>query len=88
MSDQLLVVLRVCLLVFMYIVFLRILRVVWVELRGSASVRLGTAPVPLVARASVAVPAPVAGPSTGRRQNRGYLGKPSSFRAKRSRRLG
>ena len=60
MSDQLLVVLRVCLLVFMYIVFLRILRVVWVELRGSASARVGTAPVPLVARAPVAVPAPVA----------------------------
>ena len=66
MSDQLLVVLRICLLVFMYIVFLRILRVVWVELRGSQSVRAGTAPVPVVARAPVAARAPVsAGPGIG-----------------------
>ena len=54
MSDQLLVVLRVCLLVFMYLVFLRILRVVWVELKGGAVVPARTAPVPVVARARVA----------------------------------
>ena len=55
MSDQLLVVLRVCLLVFMYLVFLRILRVVWVELKAGSVVRVRTAPVPVVARAPVAV---------------------------------
>ena len=33
MSDQLLVVLRVCLLALVYLVFLRVLRAVWVELR-------------------------------------------------------
>ncbi len=55
MSDQLLVVLRICLLVFMYIVFLRILRVVWVELKGGAAVRVKGSSVSTIARAPVAV---------------------------------
>ena len=33
MSDQLLIILRVCLLALVYLVFLRVLRAVWVELR-------------------------------------------------------
>ena len=45
MSAQLLVVLRVCLLVFIYLVFLRILRAVWVEMKGAATVRVRTEPV-------------------------------------------
>ena len=40
MSDQLLVVLRVCLLVLVYLVFLRVLRAVWVELRAEAPRRV------------------------------------------------
>jgi hypothetical protein len=54
-SDQLLVVLRICLLVFMYVVFLRILRVVWVELKGSAAIRVKGSSVSTIARAPVAV---------------------------------
>lgn len=46
MSDQLLVVLRVCLLVLVYLVFLRVLRAVWVEMRAGASVRVSDRPVP------------------------------------------
>ena len=34
MSDQLLVLLRICLLALVYLVFLRVLRAVWVELRA------------------------------------------------------
>lgn len=57
MSAQLLVVLRVCLLVLVYLVFLRILRAVWVEMKGAAAIRVRTAPVAQVA----AVPAGVGG---------------------------
>ena len=41
MSDQLFVVLRVCLLALVYLVFLRVLRAVWVELRAEAAVPVG-----------------------------------------------
>lgn len=59
MSDQLLVVLRVCLLVLMYLVFLRVLRAVWVELKGGARVRTTAAPVPAMAGMGAApTPAP------------------------------
>ncbi len=37
MSDQLFVVLRVCLLALVYLVFLRVLRAVWVELRADSA---------------------------------------------------
>jgi pSer/pThr/pTyr-binding forkhead associated (FHA) protein len=48
-SDQLLVVLRVCLLALVYLVFLRVLRAVWVELRVEQGPALPT-PVPARAR--------------------------------------
>ena len=41
MSDQLFIVLRVCLLALVYLVFLRVLRAVWVELRAEAAVPVG-----------------------------------------------
>lgn len=41
MSDQLLIVLRVCLLALVYLVFLRVLRAVWVELRAESAVPTG-----------------------------------------------
>ena len=34
MSEQLLTILKVCLLVLLYLFFLRVLRAVWAELRG------------------------------------------------------
>ena len=63
MSDQLLVVFRVCLLVLIYLVFFRVLRAVWVEMRSS-TVSRRPAPEPEMAR--VAVPAAVgSGPGSG-----------------------
>ncbi|MEZ5247027.1 MAG: FHA domain-containing protein [Acidimicrobiales bacterium] len=44
MSDQLFIVLRVCLLALVYLVFLRVLRAVWVELRAESAVAAGPAP--------------------------------------------
>jgi pSer/pThr/pTyr-binding forkhead associated (FHA) protein len=64
-SDQLFIVLRVCLLALVYLVFLRVLRAVWVELRaeGAEPALIGARPAPAqrAARpAPVATPAPVA----------------------------
>ncbi len=62
MSDQLLTILRVCLLVLMYLVFLRVLRAVGVELRAGTVTRRAPAPDQDEARAPV--PASVgAGPA-------------------------
>ena len=54
MSDQLLIVLRVCLLMLVYLVFLRVLRAVWVELRAEAprSTASDRRAVPVAASAS------------------------------------
>jgi len=68
MSDQLLVVLRVCLLVLVYLVFLRVLRAVWVELRAE-SPRRAAAPAPVAAGSGAAgppSPAPSREPAPGR----------------------
>ncbi len=46
MSDQLFIVLRVCLLALVYLVFLRVLRAVWVELRAESAAPAGPAPTP------------------------------------------
>jgi pSer/pThr/pTyr-binding forkhead associated (FHA) protein len=42
-SDQLFIVLRVCLLALVYLVFLRVLRAVWVELRAENHAPVGSA---------------------------------------------
>lgn len=58
MSDQLFIVLRVCLLALVYLVFLRVLRAVWVELRAEGAVG---APVPApraVSRGAAPAPTP------------------------------
>jgi len=45
-SDQLFIVLRVCLLALVYLVFLRVLRAVWMETRAEvAPARLAAAPI-------------------------------------------
>ena len=48
MSDQLLLALRVCLLALVYLVFFRVLRAVWVELRTEQ----GLSPAPVAGRKS------------------------------------
>ena len=53
MSEQLLAVLRLCLLGLIYLFFLRVLRAVWVEVHGPRRVR---AAVPVAAVPVVAVP--------------------------------
>lgn len=68
MSDQLLVVLRVCLLVLVYLVFLRMLRVVWVELKSGAPAR--SAAPPVREPAAAAFPASAAGAGSEPRQIR------------------
>ena len=61
MSDQLFIVLRVCLLALVYLVFLRVLRAVWVELRAEAPVPAGSPPPKPSARPA---PAPQTGPTS------------------------
>ncbi|MDW3220601.1 MAG: FHA domain-containing protein [Acidimicrobiales bacterium] len=60
MSDQLFIVLRVCLLALVYLVFLRVLRAVWVELRAEGA-RPAPAPAPRRSKRAPA-PAPVPEP--------------------------
>ena len=62
MSDQLLIVLRVCLLALVYLVFFRVLRAVWVELRDEGA-SAGAATTPTVAARRVSRPAPVPAPA-------------------------
>lgn len=57
MSDQLFVVLRVCLLALVYLVFLRVLRAVWVELRAEDGKPV-TSPPPNTASRPTARPVP------------------------------
>ena len=54
MSEQLLAVLRLCLLGLIYLFFLRVLRAVWVEVHGPRRVR-ASVPVPAVPAVPVAV---------------------------------
>lgn len=73
MSDQLLVVLRVCLLVLVYLVFLRVLRAVWVELRAESPRRVVEPPRVPVGAVAAPTPPPTAAPagspaSTGSRR--------------------
>ncbi len=54
MSDQTLIILRICLLALVYLTFFRVLRAVWVELKAEAP-RVTPTPVAV----AVPVPAPV-----------------------------
>ena len=56
MSNQSFIVLRVCLLALVHLVFLRVLRAVWVELRAEAAVAVPApaAPMPATAAAPAA----------------------------------
>ena len=63
MDEQLLTILKLCLLALLYLFFLRVLRAVWTEVRGPRTVdrraRKGTAPA-LAAAPAGAAPVPVA----------------------------
>jgi hypothetical protein len=66
-SDQLLTVLQLCLLVLVYLFFLRVLRSVWVEVRGADSSRreprkrTAASPPATLSRLAVVAPADTAG---------------------------
>ena len=55
MNDQLLTILKLCLLVLLYLFFLRVIRAVWAELKGPRTLPPGTG---RPSRAAVAPPAP------------------------------
>lgn len=80
MDEQLLTILKLCLLALMYLFFLRVLRAVWTEVRGPRTVsrrQRGAAPVP-----AMAAPAPVAAPLPAAAAQRGS--RRSERRAERS----
>ena len=74
MSEQLLTILKLCLLVLLYLFFLRVLRAVWAELRAPVPTAVPAAPVP-VNRASRRAARAAAPPRSGRRG-----GTPKSLR--------
>ncbi len=63
MSEQLLAVLKLCLLALIYLFFLRVLRAVWVEVHGPRRARVA-APVAAPVAATAAPARPVATPAT------------------------
>ncbi len=71
MSEQLLTILKLCLLVLLYLFFLRVLRAVWVEIKGPKTTAHKAAPAPAAAAPgpAIAPPAPAA-PPKGRRARR------------------
>lgn len=66
MDEQLLTILKLCLLALLYLFFFRVLRAVWAEVRGPRLAEV--APRPAAARP--VGPAPAAAPATGRRAQR------------------
>jgi hypothetical protein len=65
MPEQLLTVLKLCLLALLYLFFLRVLRAVWAEVNPPKAAA-GVAPMP-------AGPAPVSRPKAGRAQRKGAV---------------
>lgn len=63
MSEQLLFILKLCLLALLYLFFFRVLRAVWAEVRAPS-------PAGVSARAAVAIPGP-ATPAAGQEAKRG-----------------
>jgi hypothetical protein len=79
-SEQLLTILKLCLLALLYLFFFRVLRAVWAELRTPAAVAPTAAPHAAQARAAVPAPMPVAPPPPSRR-GRGSRGQPTELLA-------
>lgn len=77
MSEQLLTILKLCLLALLYLFFFRVLRAVWAELRSPptpAAAGPGAAPA-----ARAAVPAPLPVPPPPKRGRRGGRGRPTEL---------
>ena len=76
MSEQLLTILKLCLLALLYLFFFRVLRAVWAELRQSASPAAAPAAV-RVGGGAAAPPAAAAagatGPTRGKRKSKGAV---------------
>jgi pSer/pThr/pTyr-binding forkhead associated (FHA) protein len=72
--DQLLTLLKFCLLALIYLFFLRVLRAVWAEIKPSNAQQANRGPVgpptTVPARAPAGTAAPTASPSGGRRRGR------------------
>jgi pSer/pThr/pTyr-binding forkhead associated (FHA) protein len=60
MSEQLLTILKLCLLALLYLFFFRVLRAVWAELRAPAPAPAAPAPTPAAAPKPAPAAAPVA----------------------------
>ena len=58
MSEQLLTILKLCLLALLYLFFFRVVRAVWAELRSAGTVPAGGAPAPARPAPAHAAPAP------------------------------
>ncbi len=70
MSEQLLTILKLCLLVLLYLFFLRVLRAVWVEIKGPKQLERAATPAAAAqGRAPAAAPAPPP-PPKGRKAKR------------------
>lgn len=66
-SEQLLAVLKLCLLVLIYLFFLRVLRAVWVEVHGPRRTRVArAAPVPADALVTAGAPPVASAPAAAR----------------------
>jgi len=72
MSEQLLTVLKLCLLVLLYLFFFRVLRSVWVEINGPKISNRRAVPVPAGGPA-MAPPGPPPAAAKGRKPKRGAL---------------
>ena len=84
MDEQLLTILKLCLLALLYLFFLRVLRAVWVEVRGPRTVaRKGRSATPALATAgAAAAPAPLppaAAKGSRRSERRADRATPSSL---------
>ena len=72
MSEQLLTILKLCLLALLYLFFLRVLRAAWVEINGPRKAeRRSTAVAAAPARPAPAGPAAAPPPAKGRSKRRG-----------------
>jgi hypothetical protein len=76
MSEQLLTILKLCLLALLYLFFFRVLRAVWAELRAPATVG---APAPAARKAAPAPAAAPAPPAERPRREKGRRGVPTEL---------
>lgn len=78
MSEQLLTILKLCLLALLYLFFFRVLRAVWAELRAPVTPATASPVAPQAPRASVPAPMPAAPPPP---RGRGKRAQPTELLA-------